>query len=394
MISRKRKLLTLIVAPLITAAVVLFWFFLVRDKRPAFSYQTVKVEPGDISSYVSATGTINPVDLVDVGTQVSGTIMEIDVDYNSKVKKGEILARLDPTLFQAQADQSLAAIKKARADLNRARVTLKNNEVQYTRQKELAKLKLNSPSDLDNARAVYEQGLANVNSLQAGIDQLEARHQQNLYNLDLTKIVAPVDGIVIARNISAGQTVVASLQSPTLFKIARDLTKMQINTDVAESDIGRVREGALAEFTVYAFPEKKFSGTVAQVRLNPVIVSNVVNYNALIDVDNSELLLKPGMTATVSILAEEKKNILKIPYKALRFIMPNQEEKQRIMLKNLKPGEGIVWLLTTDHQNRQIVQPVIIKTGIGGDEYIEVHEGLQAGDAVVIASISKEDEGF
>ena len=330
----------------------LVWFTLLRSKGPAFRYQTVKVELGDISSYISATGTINPVDLVDVGTQISGTIMEIRVDYNSKIKKGELLAMLDPTLFQTQADQSLAAIKMAKANLKNARVALENNKLNYQRQKDLAKLKLNSSADLDNARTTYEQGLANINSLQAEIDQLEARHQQNLYNLSLSKIFSPVDGIVIARNVSVGQTVVASLQSPTLFKIARDLTKMQISTDVAESDIGRVREGAEAEFTVYAFPEKTFSGKVSQVRLNPIVVSNVVNYNALIEVDNTDLLLKPGMTATVSILAEKKKNIMKIPYKALRFFMPNQEERQRKMLRNLQPGEGIVWLLGKDHERQ------------------------------------------
>ena len=394
---RKRKHLVL-AGVLLTAGIIgLIWFALVRSKGPAFRYETARVELGNISSFVSATGTINPVDLVDVGTQISGTIMEIKVDYNSKVKKGDLLALLDPTLFRTQAEQSLAGIKMARANLKNARVTLKNSELNYQRQKELAKRKLNSPADLDNARTAYEQGLANVNSLQAEIDQLEALHKQNLYNLSLSKIFSPVDGIVIARNVSAGQTVVASLQSPTLFKIAKDLTKMQISTDVAESDIGRVREGAAAEFTVYAFPDKTFSGTVSQVRLNPVIVSNVVNYNALIDVDNTDLLLKPGMTATVSILAEEKKNIMIIPYKALRFFMPNQEEKQRKMLKRLHPGEGIVWLLSKE-RGRQAkpgqARPVIITTGISGDEYIEVLKGLEVGDEVITARVSMEDEGF
>jgi HlyD family secretion protein len=392
--KRKRRRLTLAVVLLIAATVgLLTWFVLAKNKGPAFHYQTVKVELGDISSYISANGTINPVDLVDVGTQISGTIMEIRVDYNSKVKKGELLAILDPTLFQTQANQSIAAINMARANLKNARVSLKNSKLNYQRQKELAKLRLNSPADLDNARTVYEEGLANVNSLQAEIDQFEARHQQNLYNLGLSKIFSPVDGIVIDKNISVGQTVVASLQSPTLFKIAQDLTKMQISTDVAESDIGQVKEGAAAKFTVYAFPEKTFSGKVSQVRLNPIVVSNVVNYNALIDVDNSDLLLKPGMTATVSILAEKKKNIMKIPYKALRFFMPNQEEKQRKMLKKLQSGEGIVWLLAKDH-DRQAARPAVIKTGIGSDEEIEVLKGLQIGDEVIIAKISREDEGF
>jgi len=394
---KKRKLLALAVALLIAGIACLVWFALMRSKGPSFRYETVKVKLGDIASYISATGTINPVDLVDVGTQISGTIMEIRVDYNSKVKKGELLARLDPTLFQTQADQSMAAIKMAGANLKNARVALQNSKLNYQRQKDLAKLKLNSPVDLDNTRTTYQQGLANIVSLRAEIDQLEARHQQNLYNLSLSKIFAPADGIVIARNVSVGQTVVASLQSPTLFKIAQDLTKMQISTDVGESDIGRVREGAAAEFTVYAFPEKTFPGKVSQVRLNPVVVSNVVNYNAMIEVDNTDLLLKPGMTATVSILAEEKKNIIKIPYKALRFFMPNQEERQRKMLKSLHPGEGIVWLLDKDHDRQAKTghaKPVVITTGIGSDEDIEVLKGLQIGDEVVIARISKEDEGF
>lgn len=363
------------------------WLITANDRRSAVLYQTVRIEPGDIFSYVSATGTINPVDMVEVGTQVSGTIMDILVDYNSKVKKGDLLARLDPTRFEAQADQSMAAVKAAEANLNRARVTLKNSEINYQRQKKLAERGLNSPLDLDNARAVYEQGMADINALTAEIDKLKALHQQNLYNLSLSRIFAPVDGIVIARNISAGQTVVASLQSPTLFKIARDLTRMRIDTDVAESDIGRVRENALTEFTVYAFPDKVFSGRVAQIRLNPVIVSNVVNYNALIEVDNTDLLLKPGMTATVSILAEEKRNVLKVPYKAIRFLMPEQEEHQRKIMRNLKPGEGVVWLLGKD---KRTIRPAVIKTGISNDDYIEVMDGLQAGDEVIIGKVTRE----
>ena len=310
-----------------------YWYYRYSKKPTAPTVTTAAVTRGDLVETVGATGTLQAVTTVQVGSQVSGNIAYLGADYNSLVRKGQVLARLDPSLFEAQAQQSRANLAQARAnltksqsELERTRVQLADAQQKYARAKELSARSLLPQSDLDTAKtavdsaqAVVQSQTATVTQTQAAITQAEASVNQNQVNLDHTIITAPIDGLVISRSVDVGQTVAASMQAPTLFVLAADLTKMQVVANLDESDVGRIRPKQVVTFRVDAYPTDTFQGTVSQVRLEPKVQQNVVTYATVIDVPNNDLRLKPGMTANVNVEIARASNVLRIPNSALRF---------------------------------------------------------------------------
>src|SRR5438874_604337 len=310
----------------------------IRRGGPDIQVNTSPITRGDIVDTVGATGTLQAVTTVQVGSQVSGNISWLGADFNSIVKKGQVIARLDPSLFQAQLQQSTANLNQTRANLTKAQSDLERTKVQlvdaqqkFTRAKELAAKSLLPQSDLDSAKiavdtaqAMLASQEATVTQAQAAVSQSQASVNQNQVNLDHTVIEAPIDGIIIQRSVDVGQTVAASMQAPTLFVIAADLTKMQVNANIDEADVGRIRPGQHVTFKVDAYPGEEFQGTVAQIRLQPVVVQNVTTYGTVIDVPNEQLKLKPGMTANVKVEIAKRSDALRIPNAALRF-RPTQD---------------------------------------------------------------------
>jgi len=280
---------------------------------------TAQITRGEIIDTVGSTGTLQAVTTVQVGSQVSGNIAWLGADFNSIVKKGQVIARIDPSVFQAQVEQAKANFTKAQADVEHNRVALNDANTKYTRAKELAAKSLIAQSDLDTAKTAVDAAQAEVQSSQAQVVQAQASLNQNQVNLDHCIITAPIDGIVIQRSVDVGQTVAASLQSPTLFIIAADLTKMQVNANIDEADVGRIRPGQHVTFRVDAYVGEDFQGTVAQIRLQPVVVQNVTTYGTIVDVPNPDLKLKPGMTANLRVQIARRPDVLRVPNTALRF---------------------------------------------------------------------------
>ncbi len=280
---------------------------------------TARVTRGDLAEMVGATGALQAVTTVQVGTQVSGTIRELNADFNSLVRKGQVLARLDPSLFATQIEQARANLIRAQADLERLRVALDDSRTKLNRARELSEKKLIAQTELEAAEVAVRSSEAQLRSQQAGVTQSEASLRQNEVNLQHTVIESPIDGLVISRNVDVGQTVAASMSAPTLFVLAADLTKMQVLASLDESDVGRIRPGQIVRFRVDAFPTEEFVGNVTQVRLQPTTVQNVVTYQTVIDVPNPELKLKPGMTANVNIEIARRADVLRVPNGALRF---------------------------------------------------------------------------
>ena len=287
------------------------------DSTPA--PMTARVTRGSIVDTVDATGTIQPVTTVQVGTQVSGTIKSLGADFNTNVRRGQVIAVLEPSLFQTQVDQAKATVAKLQADAERAAVDVRDTQAKLRRAQELSDKQLIAASDLDTAVTAANQAEAQVKSAEAQIVQARAQLEQAQVNLGHTVITAPIDGIVVARSVDVGQTVAASMQAPTLFVIAGDLSHMQVLASVDESDIGRVQQGQPVSFTVDAYPGETFTGAVAQVRLQPTVDQNVVSYTTVIDVPNRSQKLKPGMTASVSIEIARADDVLRVPASALRF---------------------------------------------------------------------------
>jgi len=295
------------------------------NKSGAVKYKTVHVQSGSLRANVTATGTVNAVKTVLVGTQVSGTLKELHVDFNSRVKKGQIIAEIDPATLQAQADQARANVLVAKANVEKTKAAQEDAKRTRDRNQQLFSKNLIAKSDFDTSETNYESNKAQVNAAIAQVAQTEAALRFAETNLRYTKIVSPVDGIVVSRSVDVGQTVAASFQTPTLFTIAQDLTKMQIDTNIDEADIGRIKTAQDVEFTVDAYPDNTFRGIVDEIRIAPITVSNVVTYDVVVRVDNSDLKLKPGMTANVSIIVASKDGVLKIPNAALRF-KPSEKE--------------------------------------------------------------------
>ena len=371
-----KKILTgIIILIIITAGV----FVLFRDKEPEIKFRTINVSKGDIREIVTASGTVNAVTTVLVGTQVSGTIKHIYVDFNSQVKRDQLIARIDPAIFEAQVEQARANLLSARANLEKADAALVDAKRTFDRTKELYQRNLIARSELDTAETNHETSKAQVEVAKAQIVQTEAALKLAETNLKYTRIVSPVDGIVVSRNVDVGQTVAASFQTPTLFTIAQDLTKMQINTNVDEADIGKIKMGQPVEFNVDAYPEIIFNGKVWQIRIAPITVQNVVTYDVVIKMDNPELKLKPGMTANVSILTAVKKDILKIPNAAMRF-RPSDKNKMNAQQK----GFG-VWQMVNGELRR-----IPVSAGISDGSFTEVISGeIREGQEIIIESLNE-----
>jgi len=304
--------LTVIAALLVVA-------FAWRRKGAEVNLATANVDRGDILDVVGATGTLEAVVTVQVGSQVSGTIQDLNADFNSQVKKGQVIARLDPSIFEARLGQAKANLISARANVERSRAEVGDSEQKYKRARELADEKLLPASDLETAKATFDGAQAQVKASEAAVSQAQANVNQAELDLSHTIIATPIDGVVIARNVDVGQTVAASFQAPVLFVIANDLTKMRVNAAIDEADVGRIQMGQEVSFRVDAYPDRAFAGRIEQVRLQPTTVQNVVTYNTIITVDNAELKLRPGMTATVSVIVHRADDALRIPAAALRF---------------------------------------------------------------------------
>ena len=313
-----RRLLTFIVFAVALAGGGTY-YYLSHRTADAPAPITAAVTRGDVVAKVDATGTLAPVTTVQVGSQVSGTIKALHADYNSKVRKGEVVAELDPSLFQTQVDQARSTLIKAQADADRAKVEADDAATKARRAQELFDQKLIARNDLETAQATASQAQAAVKSAEAMITQARAALNQNQVNLGHTIITAPIDGIVISRSVDVGQTVAASMSAPTLFVIAQDLTRMQVSASIDESDIGRIAAGQLVTFRVDAYPAQTFHGIVSQVRLDSKTEQNVVSYTTMIDVPNADLKLKPGMTANVTVQTAMNENVLRVPNAALRF---------------------------------------------------------------------------
>ena len=397
--------------PLLVVALAIASFVVLRGRGAAAEkWRTMPAERGTVALTVSATGTIEPVTKVAVGSQVSGTIAWLGADFNDRVRKGQVIAQLDPSLFRT-------AVAQGEANLARARAAYANATRTWQRSKELAARGVLAQVELDAAQAAYEQ-------TQAEVKQAAAALSNSQVNLAHATISSPIEGVVIARSVDVGQTVAASMQAPELFQIAGDLTRMQVETRIDEADIGRVQPGLKATFTVDAFPDATFEGTVRQVRLAPTVEQNVVTYTTVIDVPNPEQQLKPGMTANVTIGIEHKDDVLKVANAALRFRPPAEggEKKKGLAFGATarpagaagaatagatrapggKPGAGgvrkmrggpgggamrqTVYVLGPDN----VLKPVSVETGITDGTFTEVKGGeLADGAAVVVGAVPK-----
>lgn len=349
--------------------------FVLKKQNGKVQYATEPVQKRTITQIVEATGTIEPINTVSIGSQVSGRIDEIFVDYNSVVEKGQQLAQIDTSLFEAQLQQSEANINNARATLDKNKALLDYDTKTYHRYKNLYDRNLVSKNDLDSAESAYKSDLAQVAAAKASIMQAEANYATAAANMGYTKIISPVKGIVISKEVEVGQTVAASFQTPTLFTVAEDLTKMRIETSVSEADIGKVKEGQEVEYTLDGYPDSTFKGKVTQVRLSPTTESNVVTYTVIIEVENDEGKLMPGMTANVSIITGKKEDILTVPNVALKFTIADNTKRYD------KKG---IWIEKKGKPVR-----INVETGVSDDTYTEIiSDEIKDGDIVYTRSLT------
>jgi HlyD family secretion protein len=371
-----------------------YWLFIRENSKTVTTYVTVAVTRSSISNTVTATGTVEPVKQVEVGTQVSGVIQKIYVDFNSTVKKGQLLAELDKTPLLAQ-------LASSKADLESASSALTYQESNYTRLKQLFEKKAVSETDYEAALYQYQNARANYSRMTSELDRAKT-------NLGYAMIYSPIDGVVLNRAVDEGQTVAASFNTPTLFTIAQDLTKMQVVANVDEADIGQVKEGQKVSFTVDAYPDDSFTGTVKQVRLLAVTNSNVVTYSVVIDAPNPELKLKPGLTASITAFTQEVENVLTIPATALKFTPDSSLMTLANSTSAKKPGElpgkAVVAQAAPYHQGSQpsktaensalktvwvkeggSIHPVRVTVGMTDETNTEIVSGLKEGDLVVIS---------
>jgi HlyD family secretion protein len=359
------------------------------------------VERGPIVASVAATGNLSAVTTVQVGTQVSGTIQKLYVDYNSRVRKGQAIAEIDPSLFNASVEQAEGNALVAEANLQKAKVALADAERTLQRNRRLLADGIISQGDFDSAETAWQAAKASLKAAEGSVAQTRGALGQSRTNLRYSVIRSPVDGVVISRAVDVGQTVAASFQTPTLFTIAQDLTKMQIETSVDEADISRIALGQTATFTVDAYPEQKFTGRVVQIRNAPVVTQNVVTYVVVVNVGNADLKLKPGMTANVTVETARKDDVLKLPPAALRF-KPKSPETKGAPAKAKGPagtgpkGEGSGKRRPAGEQRVYIVKdglpaPVTVTTGLANSTGIELVAGdLKEGDAVIVEQVGGE----
>src|SRR5664280_2885303 len=339
------KMIALVAAMVLVAAAAGVWWVTLR--APPVRYVTSPVTHGDVVTTLTASGSVNPVVTVQVGTYISGTILALNCDYNTRVRKGQLCAKIDPAPYQIIVDENQAALVTAQAQLEKDRANVVYTRVSQQRADLLFKEDSGSHDAADAARNANAQAVALVNLDVAQVAQKAAVLKASQINLNYTNIVSPVNGTVVSRNVTAGQTVAASLQTPTLFLIATDLTKMQVDANVSESDIGGIKNGNKANFTVDAYPKRTFEGTVTQVRQSPQTVQNVVTYDVVISIDNSDLALKPGMTAANRIITDLRADVLRVPSQALRYAPVTAGATRRTggsARTGLTP-QGRVWVL-------------------------------------------------
>jgi HlyD family secretion protein len=392
-LTARTRWAVLIVLALAMVAAGAWWFF--RDAERAPNFQTAALARSPIDATVIATGTLNAVITVQVGTYVSGRVRDIHVDFNSPVTRGQVVAKIDPAPFAVKVDQAQAMLETARARLQKALADRVYRDSERERQQRLSERNVLSQGDLDASKNAFAQADAQVALERAGIAQAEATLAEAEINLAYTDIVSPVDGVVLSRSVDVGQTVAASFQTPTLFLIAEDLTEMRVNSNISESDIGRVRKDQQVQFSVDAYPDRVFTGVVSQRRDAPIIQQNVVTYDVVIDVANDDLALKPGMTATVTITTDQREDVLVVPLRALRF-RPKKEHRADEISRpaaGQSPESGnreMVWVL---RENLSKLEPVEIETGIRNDDFAEVLSGeIGVGDVVVNAYKREIDE--
>jgi HlyD family secretion protein len=373
------------------------WFLATRPASAAgpVKFETAKADRGPVTAKVTATGTLSALVTVQVGSQVSGRIAQLFVDFNSQVRKGQVLAKIDPQLFEAAAEQARANDLAAEANLRNAEVQVARARRNLARATSLAAGKLVAQQDLDNAQSDYDTAVAQLEASRASVEQARAALHQARVNLAYTTITSPIDGIVVSRSVDVGQTVAASLQAPTLFVLAEDLRKMQVDTSVAESDIGKLQPGMEATFTVDAWPGERFKGAVRQIRNAPQTVQNIVTYDAVIDVENPELKLKPGMTANATFVYAHKDDVVRVPNAALRFRPPAEllgagrgrggraaagapGAGAQAGLRPAAPDQRVVWLLREGQP-----APVRVTTGVSDGSVTEVAGEVHEGDLLV-----------
>lgn len=405
--TRKRTIIALLLVTVAGAAAVLYQKRLNQSKPEEPRFKTVNVDTGNITQTVTASGTLNPVALINVGSQVSGTVLDLKADFNDHVKKGQILLTLDPTIFNAQIKQSEANLASAESSRRLALANLERNQKLVTQN-------YISASALDQSKRELEVADANIKLAKAQLERVQA-------DLNNSVIRSPIDGVIVKRTIDLGQTVAASFQTPNLFQIAKDLTKMQIDTNVSEADVGALKEGLAARFVVDAYPDREFDATLRQFRLAANVQQNVVTYNVVLDVENKDELLKPGMTAQVRLVVGNKQNVLRIPTAALRFKLNDedqakeekaQKEKEKALrekngqkeiaekaIPNPEPDDDIGFrsknevtrsfkIYKLDDKNQP--QPVDIKIGVSNFRYTEVISGdLKLNDKVITRTLSK-----
>ena len=375
------------------------YVFFNGERKPPIRYRTAVVERGEIVSVVSATGTINPVVSVQVGTQVSGMIKSLHADFNSRVKAGETVAVIDPEPFKARREQAASNLDMARSNVARSKADLAQRKRELDRVQSLLPQQFVSQNDVDVALTNFQSAEAQLRVAEAQVKQAEAALNASDLELKYTVIRSPVDGIVVARNIEVGQTVASSFATPNLFLIALDLTNMQVDTNVSESDIGGMTEGKEAVFTVDAYPGVFFAGTIKQVRLSPMNIQNVVTYNVVVGIDNKDLRLKPGMTANVAIVVAQRDQVLKVPNAALRFMPPKTEGDRRSSDGRATKADGgrsthtgreagqsrTVW---TQSESGDLVS-LPVQTGISDGVTTEVLSGDLAEDDSVVVGIEQ-----
>jgi HlyD family secretion protein len=397
----KTRLLWFAVGLLVLAGGGAYWRYRVLHRPPEVQYGTAPVERRHIVARITASGTLSALVTVKVGTQVSGRIQKLNADFNSQVKKGEIVAKIDPQLFEASVQQAQANYQSGQAGVTTAQASALNADKQYARTKALHDQNLAAQSDLDTAEANVATSHAGIDSAKASLAQALASLHQASVNLSYTNIVSPIDGVVISRSVDVGQTVAASLSAPTLFTIAQDLTKMQVDTNVAEGDVGRLEVGMKSFFTVDSFPGQRFIGKIRQIRNSATTVQNVVTYDAVIDVDNTDLKLRPGMTANVTVVYAERQKSLAVPNAALRFRPPPSLASSAASTGEVPhrrphgasggaPNDAgdarALWVM------RGVVpQAVSVHTGLTDGTVTEVLDGdVNEGDQVVVDAISSD----
>ena len=342
-------------------------------RKGSVKYITKDISKDTITQYVEASGTIKPINTIAVGTQVSGTVARIYVDYNSQVKAGQLLAELDPSLFQANVDQSTAKLSNAQASLAKAQAALAYKKNNYQRYQHLYQKNYVSKDDVELARSNYLAAEADLAAARAEVSASQASLNNNLTNLGYSKITSPVDGTVISRAVDVGQTVAASFNTPTLFEVAKDLTQMQIETSVSEADIGKIKVGQQVEYTLDGYQDKIFEGTVTQVRLASTTTNNVVSYTVIVSVDNKDGFAIPGMSANVSIITGQVKDVLCVDNKALKFTPDDNKQKYE------KQG---VWILTKTGPQRFDVE-----LGLSDDNKTQIiSDQLKEKDKVIVGS--------